>query len=136
VAGIVERGKKILLVEDREIVPGHVLVPMFPVRGGRRPANVLRRGWRRLAGRDVVALEPVATLRHSVLERRYQISLFTFKENLPPRSPAFRRSPEARGSTPRLLSPSQISLQAHGGLLLKVLAAWRAHRRRHASRAR
>jgi A/G-specific adenine glycosylase len=126
VAGLVRRDRNILLVEDREMVAGHLVPPMVRVRAGERPANVLRRWWKRFAGRDVSALEPVATLRHSVLERRYLISLFTFKESLP------RRSPESRGrraaSRLRALSPSQISRHAHGGFLLKALAAWRAHR--------
>jgi hypothetical protein len=77
----------------------------------------------------------VATLRHSVLERRYLVSLFTFKEKPP--APALRRLPEpGRVSGLRLLSPSQISRHPHGGLLLKVLAAWRAHRARRAREAR
>jgi A/G-specific adenine glycosylase len=136
VAGIVERGKKILLVEDEHMVAGHLSVPMFPVTGGQRPANVLRRGWERLAGRKLAALRPVATLRHSVLDRRYLVSLFTFKEKrtVPPRSrqPGSDETsflvpvPPSRIS---LLSPSQISRHAHGGLLLKVLAAWQEHGR-------
>jgi A/G-specific adenine glycosylase len=132
VAGIVERGKKILLVEDKTLVPGHLVVPMFRTSNGEWSAKFLRRGWKRLAGRDVTALEPVATLRHSVLDRRYLISLFTFKEK--PAAPALRRQPEALGSEQQflLLSPAQISRRAHGGLLLKVLAAWRAYRVRHA----
>ncbi|MBK9064507.1 MAG: A/G-specific adenine glycosylase [Acidobacteria bacterium] len=131
VAAIVERKKRLLLVEDQEFVPGHLVVPLFCVPAGRRPEDLLRRWWKRIAGRDVSALEPVATLRHSVLERRYLISLFTFKENLPSPSSVARprrRPSEARGI--RALSPSQISRVAHGGLLLKVLAAWRAHRAR------
>ena len=126
VAGIVERGKKILLVEDKTLVKGHVCVPMFPVPIGEGPARFLRRGWRRLVGRDVMALERVAALRHSVLERRYLIALFTFKEKPP--SPLLRRRLAALGSEQQffLLSPLQISRRAHGGLLLKVLAAWRA----------
>ena len=134
VAGIVERGKKILLVEDKTLVKGHLCVPMFPFRDGQRPANVLRRGWKRLTGRDAVALESVATLRHSVLDRRYLVSLFTFKERPP--EPTLRQTLAAHGRSPRvppssisLLSPSQISRRAHGGLLLKVLAAWRGHGR-------
>jgi A/G-specific adenine glycosylase len=127
-AGVIEREKKILLVEDEELVPGHLVVPLFRIPAGERSANVLRRGWRRLAGRDAIALERVATLRHSVLDRRYLVSLFTFEEKPP--APALRRPPESRRV--RLLSPSQISRHAHGGLLLKVLAAWRAHRARHA----
>ncbi len=132
-AAIVERKKRILLVEDSHFVPGHLVPPMFLVVGGQRPANVLRRGWKRLAGRDVIALEQVATLRHSVLDRRYRVSLFTFKENL------LRRSPKRRGcraaSRLRALPPSQISRHAHGGFLLKALAAWRAHRARATRRA-
>jgi A/G-specific adenine glycosylase len=137
VAGIVEREKKILLVEDKTLVKGHLCVPTFEVRGRQRPANVLRRGWKRLTGRSAVALERVATLRHSVLDRRYLVCLFTFKEKraVPPRSrqpgsdDAFSRAlvPRVPASQIRLLSPSQISRHAHGGLLLKVLAAWREH---------
>jgi A/G-specific adenine glycosylase len=128
VAGIVERGKKILLVEDKELVPGHLVVPLFRIPAGEGPVRFLRRGWKRLAGREAGALERVATLRHSVLDRRYTISLFTFEEKPP--TPALRPPPESRRI--RLLSPSQISRHAHGGLLLKVLAAWRAHRARPA----
>ena len=137
VAGIVERGEKILLVDDEELVPGHLTVPLFRIPAGQRPANVLRRGWKRLTGRGAVALERVATLRHSVLDRRYLVCLFTFKEKraVPPRSrqpgsdDAFSRAlvPRVPASRIRLLSPSQISRHAHGGLLLKVLAAWREH---------
>lgn len=128
VAAIVERKKRILLVEDREMVAGHLVPPMVRVRRGERPANVLKRWWKRRTGRDVRALEPVATLRHSVLERRYLVSLFTFKEDLLPSSPPHHGQLETPGL--RALSPSQISRVAHGGLLLKVLAAWRAHRAR------
>ena len=136
VAGIVERRRKILLVEDEYMVKGHLSVPMFPVRDGQRPANVLRRGWKRIARRGVTTLRPVATLHHSVLDRRYVVFLFTFKEKsaAPPRS----RQPEADErssripfppSKIRILSPSPIDRHAHGGLLLKVLAAWRGHGR-------
>ncbi len=128
VAGIVERKKKILLVEDKELVPGHLIVPLFRTPAGERPAKFLRRGWKRLTGGTVTAVSRVATLRHSVLDRRYVVSLFTFKENPP--APLLPRPHEAGGI--RLLSFRQISRQAHGGLLLKVLAAWRAHRARQA----
>ncbi|MGZ5381852.1 MAG: A/G-specific adenine glycosylase, partial [Thermoanaerobaculia bacterium] len=93
VAGIVERGKRILLVEDEYMVAGHLSIPMFPAQDGRRPANALRRGWKRLTSRDAVALERVATLRHSVLDRRYLVSLFTFKEKTP--RPSRSRQPES-----------------------------------------
>ena len=129
VAGVVERRKKVLLVEDEYMVKGHLSVPMFPVRDGERPANVLRKGWERIARRAVTALRPVATLRHSVLDRRYVVSLFTFKEKTP--SPPRSRQPEAdeAGRRIRLLSPGQIARHPHGGLLLKVLTAWREHGR-------
>jgi hypothetical protein len=139
VAGIVERGKKILLVEDEYMVAGHLSIPMFQAHDGQRPANVLRRGWKRLTGRNAVALESVATLRHSVLDRRYLVSLFTFEERPP--APSRSRQPEAddaldhdlvRPGPPKrisLLSPGRISRHAHGGLLVKVLAAWREHGR-------
>ncbi|HEX5855176.1 MAG TPA: A/G-specific adenine glycosylase [Thermoanaerobaculia bacterium] len=131
VAGIVERRKKILLVEDKTLVEGHLCVPMFPVRVGERPANVLRKGWKRIVRREVTALNAVATLRHSVLDRRYLVSLFTFKEKTP--SPSRRRQQGSDDPVPpskiRLLSPGQIGRHPHGGLLLKVLAAWRGHGR-------
>jgi A/G-specific adenine glycosylase len=131
VAGIVERRKRILLVEDKTLVEGHLCVPMFPVRGRQRPANVLRKGWEGIARRKATALEAVATLRHSVLDRRYVVSLFTFKEKTP--SPSRSRQQGLDDPLPpskiRLLSPSQIARHPHGGLLLKVLAAWREHLR-------
>jgi A/G-specific adenine glycosylase len=129
VAGIVERGKKILLVEDQTLVKGHLCVPMFEVGTGQRPASVLRRGWKRIAFRETIGLEPVATLRHSVLDRRYVVFLFTFKEKPP--APSRSRQPPADegGRRISLLSPGQISRHAHGGLLLKALAAWREHGR-------
>lgn len=130
VAGIVERKKKILLVEDRTLVEGHLCVPVFEVRGGQRSADVLKRGWERLARRKAIALEPVATLRHSVLDRRYFVSLFTFKEKPP--SPSLRRKPGTRRpGRVSLVRAADLSRYAHGGLMLKVLAAWRARRARH-----
>ncbi|MGA7992366.1 MAG: A/G-specific adenine glycosylase [Thermoanaerobaculia bacterium] len=132
VGAIVERAEKILLVEDREFVPGHLVPPLFRIPAGRRPEEFLRRWWKRLAGRHVSAIEPVATLRHSVLDRRYQVFLFTFKEK--PRAPALLREPGTRRPIRIfLLRPSDLSRHAHGGLLLKVLAAWRVRR---AARAR
>ncbi len=136
VAGIVERGKRILLVEDEHLVPGHLVVPMFPVPRGQRPAKFLRRGWERLTHREAGDLEAVATLRHSVLERRYLISLFTFRENPLSALPPLRRPEEGVGIRPRLLTPGQIPRHAHGGLLLKILAAWRAHGARIATVSR
>ncbi len=131
VAGIVERRKRILLVEDEILVEGHLCVPMFPVRNGERPANVLRRGWERIARRKAIALEPVAELKHSVLDRRYLVSLFTFEEKTP--TPSRSRQQGLDDPFPpskiRLLSPSQIARHPHGGFLLKVLAAWREHGR-------
>ena len=132
VAGIVERGKKILLVEDKTLVKGHLCVPMFPV-----PARAsglqsfLEGGGSGSRGREVRSLEPVATLRHSVLDRRYLISLFTFKEKTPaPRAlrSGSRDAPVcARVRAKFFFSlPPRFPADAHGGLLLKVLAAWRA----------
>jgi len=131
VAGIVERRKKILLVEDEELVPGHLIVPLFRTPAGERPAKSLRRGWKRVAGRDVMALERVATLRHSVLDRRYQVALFTFKEK-PPSPPLGRLPGTRRPARIFLVRAADLSRRAHGGLLLKVLAAWHAHRARPA----
>ena len=136
IAAIVRRGRKILLVEDGEMVQGQLVPPMFPVRSGQRPVNVLRRGWKRIAGRDVSALERVAVLRHSVLERRYRIDLFTFKENPLPPPPECRRRPKAHGRNRiHLVRPADLSRHAHGALLQKALAAWRAHHARATRRA-
>ena len=44
VGAIVERRKKILLVEDREFVPGHLVVPLFRIPAGKRPEDFLERG--------------------------------------------------------------------------------------------
>jgi hypothetical protein len=110
---------------------------MVRVRAGDRPANVLRRWWRRLAGREAGVLEQVATLRHSVLNRRYEISLFTFKEDPLSPSPKLRGQLETlRQNRIFLLRTADLSRHAHGGLLLKVLAAWRAHRARGRRRTR
>jgi A/G-specific adenine glycosylase len=138
VAGIVRRDRKILLVEDREMVGGHLVPPMLRLRTGERPASILRGWWKRLTGRDVFAFERVATLRHSVLDRRYVVSVFTFKEEPPWPAPSLRHEALRPASAPRLflVRPSDLSRHAHGGLLLKVLGAWRAHRRRRAQRPR
>jgi A/G-specific adenine glycosylase len=138
VGAIVERKKRILLVEDQEFVPGHLVVPLFRIPAGRRPEDLLRKGWRRLTGREAGALERVAALRHSVLERRYLIFLFTFEEKSPLAARRRQHETHRPASAPRLLlvRSADLSRHAHGGLLLKVLAAWRAHRAHRARRAR
>jgi len=75
VAGIVQRGKKILLVEDEYMVAGHLSIPMFPAHG-RRPADVLRssREWPRF-------------------DTRYWIAAIWF-----PSSPSKKRHPDPRAA--------------------------------------
>ncbi len=129
-AAIVRRDGRFLLERDREMVAGQLAPPMVRIRSGKWSANFLGRWWLRRAGREVAALERVATLRHSVLTRRYRIDLFTFEEEEPRpgrrgRLDAFRSPRRAPQIIP--VSLSELSRRAHGGFLLKALAAWREH---------
>jgi A/G-specific adenine glycosylase len=128
VAGLVRRRGALVLMKDERVVAGHLVPPMFPVPPGQRAEDVLRRGWKSLAGRAAGSPAFVATLRHSVLHRRYRISLFTFEENSP--RPSARATPPREGKVPpvTLVQPARLARHAHGGLLLKALAAFRAHR--------
>ncbi len=128
VAGVAFRRRRLVLVEDRELVRGHLTVPLFRVPPGKRPANVLRGKWEGAAGRGVEALGRLGVLHHSVLNRRYLVDVFALEERTP--SPSLRTLPEERRRAPgaesaariRLLRESDLSRHAHGGLLLKILA--------------
>ena len=115
VAGVTRRRGRLLLVEDEYLVRGHLVVPIFPVGPGERAEAVLRRRWRGLTGRTAGTLTLAGALRHSVLERRYRVDVFTLEE-MPP--PARRARPHRRF---RLVRDRDLPGRAHGGLLLKVL---------------
>jgi A/G-specific adenine glycosylase len=125
-AGVAFRGRRLVLVKDRELVPGHLTVPLFRVPAGERPEDVLRREWQDIAGLKAVGLEPLGRLRHSVLDRRYRVDVFALEEKaptLPPRRPTEKRW-GARSASPRhlrLLRESDLSGQPHGGLTVKLL---------------
>jgi A/G-specific adenine glycosylase len=127
VAGVAFRGRRLVLVEDLELVPGHLTVPLFRVPAGQRPENVLRRQWKIVAGRPAAALGPLGRLRHSILDRRYLVDVFALEEKLSaplPRSPHAKRqgvASAASSSRIRLLRVSDLSRHAHGGLTIKVL---------------
>ena len=127
VAGLAFRNGHMLLVEDSQLVRGQLSVPLFRVPARRRPATVLRREWEDVAGRKAAALEPLGVLRHSVMNRRYLVDVFTLEEEAPSlssRGPEANRHRASRGATRpciRLLRPRDLSLRPHGGLLLKVL---------------
>jgi len=123
VTGLALRRGRLVLVDDRHLVPGHLVTPLFPVRGAERPEDVLRREWRPAAGRDAERLVPRGAIRHSVLDRRYVVDVFTVEERSS--SSPGRRSPAIRPRL-RLLSPAELSGHAHGGFLLKILRLLRA----------
>jgi A/G-specific adenine glycosylase len=131
VTGVAFRKGKILLVEDDEMVRGHLVTPLFRLGTGRRSENVLRREWERSFRFEVSALGSRGRLRHSVLDRHYLVDVFTLKEKAP--SPSLRLSQDKRRGAPRDLCPPRIRLlrardlsrEAHGGLLLKILSLLR-----------
>ena len=118
VTGLARRRGRLVLVEDRDLVPGQLVTPLFPVRGNERPDEVLRREWRRTAGREAGPLVALGRLRHSILERRYVVDVFTFDEA---EAPSRHRRPPGMSRGLRLLRPAELSGHAHGGFLLKVL---------------
>ncbi len=127
VAGVARRRGRLLLVEDDEIVRGHLSVPLFRVPARHRPAEVLRKGWKDVTGRAVEALEQLGELRHSVLDRRYVVDVFTVEEKTTLTSHHHfhdARHRTSRGRSRRrtlLLRESEIARHEHGGLLLKIL---------------
>ncbi len=122
VTGLALRRGRLVLVEDRHLVPGQLVTPLFPVRKKKRPEEILRKEWGPAAGREAGPLVPLGRLRHSVLDRRYVVDVFTFEETEPSRR--VRRRPLMRWGL-RLLRPAELSRHAHGGFLLKVLSLHR-----------
>ena len=116
VAGVAFRRGRILLVRDEELVRGQLTVPLFRVPAGRRAEDVLQKEWKAVAGLPAGALEPLARLRHPVLDRRYDVHVFLVEESAPSR----RRRPRSPSGL-RLLFPGDLARHAHGGLLLKIL---------------
>jgi hypothetical protein len=131
VAGLAFRSGRMLLTEDSRMVRGQWSVPLFHVPARERPADVLRREWEDLAGRKATGLEPLGVLRHSVMNRRYRVDVFTLDEETS--SPASRGAPARRRrarppgfpSRVRLLRRRDLPLHPHGGLLLKILGLLR-----------
>jgi A/G-specific adenine glycosylase len=139
VAGLAFRKGRIVLVEDAHLVrgSGHLTVPLFEVRPAAKEndeehhGSLLRREWKRAAGRGVAHVRPLGTLRHSVMNRRYLVSLYLLREFPVGLSPIGLSSSRL---LVRLVRPADLALHARGGLLEKVVAAWRLARR-PASRA-
>jgi A/G-specific adenine glycosylase len=131
VAGVAFRHGRLVLVEDEEMVRGHLTVPLFRVPAGQRSAKILRREWGNVAGRPAGVLEPLGRLGHSVLDRRYHVDVFTLEETAS--FPPLRRSQKERRRAPRafslprirLLGAGHLTRHAHGGLLLKILGLLR-----------
>ncbi len=127
VAAVAYRRGKILLVEDRELVRGHLTVPLFRVPAGRRPEDVLRRQWGLLSDRQAGALDRLTRLRHAVLDRSYLVDVFILEEAAPSPLPRSSRAMRRRGTRPvgpprvRLLAVRDLGQHAHGGLLVKIL---------------
>jgi len=111
-AGVAWRRGRLVLVEDAHLVPGHLVVPLVAPREGEDAREALRAAWPALAGRPVTRLVLAGRVRHSVLERRYEVDVFEVAEGA-----------EARGSgRPRLLAPAEVADAPRGGLLPKALA--------------
>ncbi len=111
-AGVARRLGRLVLVEDTRLVPGHLVVPLVETADGLDPREALRAAWPELAGRRAARLEPAGVVRHSVLERRYEVEVFAVVE-----------APAARGpGRPRLVLPARLEETPRGGLLAKVLS--------------
>ena len=119
-AGVARRRKRLVLVEDAFLVPGHLVVPLVEVAAGDDAGQALAAAWPRLAGRPVARVEFAATVRHAVLERRYAVEVFEVTE-----APAASTAPGMRvtpGAGPRLLLPEELAGVPSGGLIRKILA--------------
>lgn len=108
-AGLALRGKRLVLVPDRLLVDGHLVVPLVALEPGEDAATALARAWPDLAGRRAASLEPLGTVPHSVLERRYRVELFRVTEGA-----------RAGRATVRLVAPERLDQVPHGGLLRKA----------------
>jgi A/G-specific adenine glycosylase len=110
-AGVARRHGGLVVVEDRELVRGHLVVPLARVAPGEESAGALRDAWRGLAGREPSRVEAIGIVRHSVLSRRYDVQVFRVVEGA-------RRERSAA----RVIALTELSAFPHGGLLKKVLA--------------
>ena len=111
-AGIARRGGRLVLVEDRLLVPGHLVLPLVEVPSEGDARALLRAAWPRLAGRRARTLLALGTIRHSVLQRRYVVEVFAVGEG----------SPLCEAPGVRALLPAELSREPRGGLLPKLLA--------------
>lgn len=111
-AGLTLRRGRLVLVEDRVLVPGHLVLPLVEVPEGTEARETLRAAWPRLAGRRATRLVSLGTARHAVLERRYAVELFEVTEGARARTAARIRS----------LRPAELEKEPRGGLLPKLLA--------------
>src|SRR5204862_2112784 len=109
-AGVARRRGGLVVVQDRELVRGHVVVPLARVASGEEGAAALRGAWRDLAGREASRVERVGVVRHTVLSRRYEVE----------GSRVVERAGRARGAA-RVIALTDLSSLPHGGLLEKVL---------------
>lgn len=111
-AGLAWRRGSLVLVPDREMVRGHLTLPLTAVAGGEGPEAALCRRWPDLAGRTAHRVLPAGRMTHAVLDRRYSIHLFTVDEG--DRSSA--RPPVT------LVRQERIPALARGSFLDKALA--------------
>jgi A/G-specific adenine glycosylase len=111
-AGLARRDGRLLLVEDRLLVPGHLVVPLVELGGDDDARSRLRADWPAFAGRRAARLVPIGFVRHAVLERRYVVDVFAVEEG----------EAVAGSARPRLLGRGELEAAPRGGLLAKVLA--------------
>jgi len=111
-AGVARRRGRLVLVPDSRLVPGHLVVPLVEVAGEADAARALAAAWPRLAGRRAARLEPLGSVRHAVLERRYRVDVYRVAEG----------SAARPGARPLLRSEEELAAEPRGGLLAKVLA--------------
>jgi A/G-specific adenine glycosylase len=125
VAGLAFRNGRLILVEDEHLVKdaGHLTVPLFEEKGSRKKNDrgLLRKEWRTVTGRDVADVQPLGALRHSVLNRRYVVSLYLLRES----EQASRGGRHGAPGFLRLVRPTDLVRHARGGLLEKIVALWR-----------
>ena len=74
--------------------------------------------WAEVAGRPARSLTPLGTVRHAVVDRRYEVEVFRVEEG-PASRGGSRRSRSGKGA--RLLTSGELLEEATGGLLRKVL---------------
>lgn len=110
-AGVAFRRGRLVVVPDEHLVKGHLNVPVARIHGTSDAAGVLAAHWRKVMGEAPTRLEPLGTLRHSVLERRYVIELFEVTES----------AGRSKGTGVDVVDPGDLSSIPHGGLLRKIV---------------